>query len=66
MADEVKAIADDGVSYIQVDAPGYSRFIVPERLKTQVLDKGLDPEKELDDGARRRERAAARGAGATA
>ncbi|MET0877443.1 MAG: cobalamin-independent methionine synthase II family protein [Tardiphaga sp.] len=48
MADEVKAIADDGVTYIQVDAPGYSRFIVPERLKEQVLDKGLDPTKELD------------------
>ena len=28
--------------------PGYSRFIVPERLKTQVLDQGLDPEKELE------------------
>jgi 5-methyltetrahydropteroyltriglutamate--homocysteine methyltransferase len=48
MADEVKAIADDGVSYIQIDAPAYSRFIVPERLKAQVLDLGLDPKKELD------------------
>ena len=48
MAEEVKAIADDGVTYIQVDAPGYSRFIVPERLKEQVLDKGLDPKKEFD------------------
>lgn len=48
MADEVKAVADDGVSYIQVDAPGYSRFIVPERLKEQVLDKGLDPKRELE------------------
>ena len=48
MAQEVKAIVDDGVTYIQVDAPGYSRFMVPERLKAQVLDKGLDPDKELD------------------
>lgn len=48
MADEVKGIADDGVSYIQIDAPGYSRFIVPERLKEQVLDRGLDPKKELE------------------
>ena len=47
-AEEVRAIADDGVSYIQVDAPGYSRFIVPERLKEQVLDRGLDPKKELE------------------
>ena len=44
----MKAIVDDGVTYVQVDAPGYSRFIVPERLKEQVLDQGLDPEKELD------------------
>ena len=48
MAAEVKAIADDGVTYVQIDAPGYSRFIVPERLKEQVLDRGLDPNKELD------------------
>jgi methionine synthase II (cobalamin-independent) len=48
MADEVKAIVDDGVTYVQVDAPGYSKFIVPERLKAQLLDKGLDPRSELD------------------
>jgi 5-methyltetrahydropteroyltriglutamate--homocysteine methyltransferase len=48
MADEARAIVDDGVTYVQVDAPGYSRFIVPERLKEQVLDKGLDPKKELE------------------
>jgi 5-methyltetrahydropteroyltriglutamate--homocysteine methyltransferase len=48
MADEVSAIAGDGVTYIQVDAPGYSRFIVPERLKEQVLDKGLDSDTELN------------------
>jgi 5-methyltetrahydropteroyltriglutamate--homocysteine methyltransferase len=48
MAEEVKAIADDGVPYIQIDAPGYTRFIVPERMKEQVLDKGLDPKQELE------------------
>ena len=48
MADEVKAIVDDGITYVQVDAPGYSRFIVPERRKAQLLDQGLDPKKELD------------------
>ena len=48
MAEEVKAIADDGVGYIQVDAPGYSKFIVPERRKEQLVDKGLDPKQELD------------------
>jgi 5-methyltetrahydropteroyltriglutamate--homocysteine methyltransferase len=48
MAAEVKAIADDGVNYVQIDAPGYSRFIVPERLKSQVLDQGVDPKTELE------------------
>jgi 5-methyltetrahydropteroyltriglutamate--homocysteine methyltransferase len=48
MADEVTDIVDDGVTYVQIDAPGYSRFIVPERLKSQVLDRGLDPKAELD------------------
>ena len=61
MAKEVKGIVDDGVTYVQVDAPGYSRFIVPERLKEQVLDRGLDPENGARDRARRRERTAARG-----
>ena len=62
MADEVRAIADDGVTYIQVDAPGYSRFIVPERLKEQVLDKGLDPDTELDAVLAAENALAARGA----
>jgi len=48
MAEEVKGIVDDGVTYVQIDAPGYSRFIVPERLKDQVLDRGLDPKYELE------------------
>ena len=48
MAEEVKAIVDDGITYVQVDAPGYSKFIVPERRKTQLIDQGLDPKAELD------------------
>ncbi len=48
MADEIKAIVADGVTYVQVDAPGYSKFIVPERRQAQLLDLGLDPNKELD------------------
>lgn len=49
MAEEVKAIVDDGITYVQVDAPGYSKFIVPERRQAQLIDQGLDPKKELDD-----------------
>ena len=48
MANEIKAIVEDGVTYVQVDAPGYSKFIVPERRQAQLLDLGLDPKKELD------------------
>ncbi|MGE0037234.1 MAG: hypothetical protein AB7S93_16575 [Xanthobacteraceae bacterium] len=48
MAEEVKAIVDDGITYVQVDAPGYSKFIVPERRQAQLIDQGLDPRKELD------------------
>jgi 5-methyltetrahydropteroyltriglutamate--homocysteine methyltransferase len=48
MAEEVKAIAEDGVPYIQIDAPGYTRFIVPERMKEQIIDRGLDPKRELE------------------
>src|SRR5262245_14495994 len=48
LADEVQSIVDDGVTYVQIDAPGYSRFIVPERMKEQVLDRGLDPKRELE------------------
>ncbi len=42
LAAEVKALADEGVPYIQVDAPGYTRFMVPERRARMA-----DPEKEF-------------------
>ncbi|MEJ8569946.1 cobalamin-independent methionine synthase II family protein [Microbaculum marinum] len=45
-AEEVSAIADDGVPYIQLDAPHYTRFIVPER-RQQLTDLGIDLEEEL-------------------
>ena len=48
MAEEVKAIVDDGVTYVQVDAPSYSRFIVPERRQAQLLDQNLAPKRELE------------------
>ena len=60
MADEVKAIVDDGITYVQVDAPGYSKFIVPERRKAQLIDQGLDPEDRARHAAGGGERAAAR------
>jgi 5-methyltetrahydropteroyltriglutamate--homocysteine methyltransferase len=48
MVEEVKAIVDDGVTYVQVDAPNYSKFIVPERRQAQLVDRKVDPKKELE------------------
>lgn len=47
MAEEIKAIVDDGVTYVQVDAPNYSKFIVPDRRQAQLVDQKLDPKQEL-------------------
>lgn len=44
--EELSAIADEGVPYIQIDAPHYTRFIVPER-RQQLTDLGIDLEEEL-------------------
>jgi 5-methyltetrahydropteroyltriglutamate--homocysteine methyltransferase len=42
LASEAKALADEGVPYIQLDAPGYTRFMVPERRARMA-----DPEKQF-------------------
>ena len=46
LAAEIKAIVDDGVSYVQLDAPHYTRFIMPER-RQQLIDQGIEPSQEL-------------------
>jgi 5-methyltetrahydropteroyltriglutamate--homocysteine methyltransferase len=49
VAAEVRALADDGVSYIQIDAPRYSYFIDP-KWRGYVRDEmGIAPEVALDD-----------------
>lgn len=48
LAQEIKSIVRDGVKYIQLDAPHYFRFIVPDRRK-QLTDLGIDLEQELRD-----------------
>jgi 5-methyltetrahydropteroyltriglutamate--homocysteine methyltransferase len=47
LAQEISAMADDGVTYLQLDAPHYTRFIIPERQK-QLTDLGIDLEQELE------------------
>lgn len=66
IAEEIGAIAADGVPYIQLDAPHYTRFIVPER-RAQLTQFGIDLDKELtaDIEAENRCLAAGRSRGAT-
>ena len=44
---EIAAAVADGATYVQLDAPHYTRFIVPERRR-QLTDLGIDLGKELD------------------
>jgi 5-methyltetrahydropteroyltriglutamate--homocysteine methyltransferase len=66
IAGEIASIVADGVTYIQLDAPQYTRFIMPERRR-QLTDLGLDPREELAQviAAENKCLRAARGAGVT-
>lgn len=44
---EIEAAVADGATYVQLDAPHYTRFIVPDRRR-QLTDLGIDLAKELD------------------
>jgi len=46
MAAEAKMLAEDGVPYIQLDAPGYTRFMIRDRVE-QMRQQGIDPEQEF-------------------
>ena len=46
LAAEARALADSGVTYIQLDAPGYTRFMIADRI-AQMKRDGIDPEREL-------------------
>lgn len=47
LAMEAKALADEGVPYIQLDAPGYRQFMVAGEME-KMRAQGLDPEHEFD------------------
>jgi 5-methyltetrahydropteroyltriglutamate--homocysteine methyltransferase len=47
VAEEIADIVADGVTYVQLDAPHYTRFIVPNRQK-QLTDLGVDIKQELE------------------
>jgi 5-methyltetrahydropteroyltriglutamate--homocysteine methyltransferase len=46
---EVAALAREGVSYIQIDAPRYSWYIDPKWREKLRTDTGTDPEQALDE-----------------
>jgi 5-methyltetrahydropteroyltriglutamate--homocysteine methyltransferase len=47
LAEEIAAMVEDGVTYVQLDAPHYTRFIIPNRQK-QLTDIGVNLEEELE------------------
>jgi 5-methyltetrahydropteroyltriglutamate--homocysteine methyltransferase len=49
---EIEALANEGVKYIQVDAPRYSYYIDPKWRQYVQDDMGIDPEQALDEAIR--------------
>jgi 5-methyltetrahydropteroyltriglutamate--homocysteine methyltransferase len=49
---EVKALVEEGVKYIQIDAPRYSYYIDPKWRDYVKNEMGLDPEAALDEAIR--------------
>jgi len=45
---EIKALADEGVTYVQLDAPGYTVFM-DSRHRQRLQDSGLDIDQALDE-----------------
>lgn len=45
---EIKALADEGVPYVQLDAPGYTVFM-DSRHRQRLQDSGLDIDQALDE-----------------
>jgi 5-methyltetrahydropteroyltriglutamate--homocysteine methyltransferase len=49
---EIRALVDEGVKYIQLDAPRYSYYIDPKWRKFVQDEMGVDPEQALDEAIR--------------
>jgi 5-methyltetrahydropteroyltriglutamate--homocysteine methyltransferase len=46
--DEIRALVDDGVAYVQLDAPSYTHYADP-RLVAGMRERGVDPDRALDE-----------------
>lgn len=49
---EIEALANEGVGYIQIDAPRYSYYVDPKWRQYIRDEMGLDPEQALDEAIR--------------
>jgi len=49
---EIEALAAEGVSYIQLDAPRYSYYVDPKWRDYLAHEMGVDPEQALDEAIR--------------
>jgi len=49
---EIQALVDEGVQYVQVDAPRYSYYIDPKWRSYVKNEMGLDPDQALDEAIR--------------
>ena len=49
MKAEIQALVNEGVKYIQIDAPRYSYYIDPKWRKYVQDEMGVDPERALDE-----------------
>jgi 5-methyltetrahydropteroyltriglutamate--homocysteine methyltransferase len=49
---EVRALVDEGVSYVQIDAPRYSYYMDPKWREWIRAEMGQDPEAALDEAIR--------------
>jgi 5-methyltetrahydropteroyltriglutamate--homocysteine methyltransferase len=47
--DEIQWLVDEGVTYIQFDAPYYSHYLDP-RQRDRLRQAGLDPDREIEHG----------------
>jgi 5-methyltetrahydropteroyltriglutamate--homocysteine methyltransferase len=49
---EIRALVDEGIGYIQIDAPRYSYYIDPKWRRHIQEEMGVDPEVALDEAIR--------------
>jgi 5-methyltetrahydropteroyltriglutamate--homocysteine methyltransferase len=49
---EVRALVDEGVRYVQIDAPRYSYYVDPKWREYIHTEMGLDPDAALDEAIR--------------